>query len=453
MNLEIFKAYDVRGKVQTDLTPEIAERLGRALATWLPVGGAVVLGRDMRPDSQLLADAFIKGVLQQGRDVWDIGLVTSDMIYFTVGHYKLAGGAMITGGHSQSGFNGFKFCHEEAKPVGAGEGLMTIRDLVVRNQFVTTPQQGKVIKKDVTDDWLTHVLGFVDPTKWPKFKVAIDAGNGMAGPVLARLAQRLSKVEIVPLYFEPDATFPHHPASPLDPKNLVDLQAKITSEKCDFGFAFDADGDHAVMLDEKSQPLTGTVLMAILAKYVLAKVPGATILYNLICGQIVPETIVKNGGKPFRTRVGFSYIKADMRTNQAAFAGEHTSHFYFKDNFYTDSGLIGALVSMQAVSESRKKVSELAQEYRKAYVAIPEESFEVQDRLDATEKLRATFTDGDQDLLDGLTVTYENKWFNVRPSNTEPLLRLNAEAKTAEDLVDLVEKVKLIIKEFEGVPG
>lgn len=447
MNLDIFKAYDVRGRVETDLTPEIAERLGSALATWLPTAGAVVVGRDMRPDSKLLSEAFIRGVLQQGRDVCDIGLVTSDMMYFAVGKYKLAGGAMITAGHNDPGFNGFKFCHEEAKPVGAGEGLMTIRDLVARNQFVTMPHKGRVEQKNVLDDWIIHVMSFVDPKKWPKYKVAIDAGNGMAGPVLKLLSQKLP-IEVVPLYFDLDPTFPHHSANPLESHTLADLQNTIVTEKCDFGFAFDADGDHAVMVDDDAQSLSGTVLTAILANYVLQKTPGATILYNLICGQIVPETIVKNGGKPYRTRVGFSYIKADMRTNQAVFAGEHTSHFYFKDNFYSDSGLIGVLLSIQAVAESGKKVAELAKPYREAYVSIPEQSFKVQDRLSAIEELRKTFADGDQDLLDGLTVTYQDKWFNVRPSNTEPLLRLNVEAKTLDELTKLERAVEHAIKPF-----
>ncbi|HSE29075.1 MAG TPA: phosphomannomutase/phosphoglucomutase [Candidatus Saccharimonadales bacterium] len=448
MNLDIFKAYDVRGKVGEDLTPEVAERLGRALATWLPTAGAVVVGRDIRTDSAQLAEAFINGVRQQGRDVWDLGQITSDMMYFCVGKFGLAGGAMITSGHIHSEYNGLRFCHEQARPIGVGEGLMNIRDLVVSNQFVSPPQTGQVIKKDIADDWIEHVLSFADLTKWPKYRVAIDTGNGAAGPILQKIATKLP-LQIFPMYFDPDPSFPNHPADPLNGDNLTQIKAKISIEACDFGFAFDADGDHALMLDEQGEVVTGKVITAILATYLLGKNPGATILYNLICGQTARDAIVAAGGKPFRTRVGFGYIKADMRTQKALFAGEHTAHLYFKDNFYTDSGLIGMILSIQALAESGEKLSDLANKYRNKYVSSPEINFEVENKPQVIERVRATFTDGAQDLLDGITVAYEDqgKWFNVRPSNTEPVLRLNAEAKSQQDLDELINKVTKIIEE------
>lgn len=447
MNLDIFKAYDVRGKVGEDLTPEIAERMGRALATWLPTAGAIGVGRDMRSDSTALTAAFIKGVLRQGRDVWNLGQITSDMMYFAVGKFGLAGGAMITAGHSRNGYNGLRFCREQARPIGAGDGLMELRDLVVSNQFVGTPQVGKIVDKDISDDWISHVMTFVDVSKWQNYNAAIDTGNGMAGKILTKLSQHLP-IKIEPLYFEPDPNFPHHPADPLNNENLIDIKAKISAEKCDFGFALDADGDHALMLDEKGEVVTGKVITAILATYLLGKNPGATILYNLICGQTVRDAVLHAGGKPFRTRVGFGYIKADMRAKKALFAGEHTGHVYFKDNFYTDSGVIGMVLAIQALAESGKKLSELADQYRHNYVSSAEINFEVQNKSQTIEKIRTSFTDGAQDLLDGITVVYEDssKWFNVRPSNTEPVLRLNAEAKNQRDLDELVDKVVRVIK-------
>ncbi|MGH7196964.1 MAG: phosphomannomutase/phosphoglucomutase [Candidatus Saccharimonadales bacterium] len=445
MNTEIFKAYDVRGKVGSELTAEVCQRIGRALATWLPGEGAVAVGRDMRPDSAELAAAVVAGLRAQGRDVWDIGEVTSDMIYFAVGHYGLAGGAMITASHNPGEYNGIKFCREEAKPIGIETGLADVRDLAAKNEFDSSLGEGKLEQKDVVEDWVTHALGFVKAKKWPAYKVAIDAGNGMAGAIIPHLEPKVP-LKIVPMYFELDGTFPNHIANPLEPKNLVDLQQKIKEEGCDFGVAFDGDGDRAVLIDEKGEALSGTVMTAILAKYFLSKNPGATILHNAICGRVAPETITANGGTPKRTKVGHSFIKADMRTHDAVFAGEHSGHYYFKDNFCADSGLIAALVAIQVLAESGKKLSELADEFRTQYVSIPETNFEVADKDAAIAKILAAFTDGEQDTLDGLTVNYESSWFNVRGSNTEPLLRLNAEARTKEELDDLVANVTAVIE-------
>lgn len=447
MNLAIFKAYDVRGKAGTDITEEVAERLGRALATWLPKGGAVVVARDQQAVSAQLATAFISGVQQQGRDVWDIGLATTDMMYFAVGHHKLAGGVMITDSHIPGQASIFKFCHEEAKPVGVDNGFMEIRDMVARNQFVSTPSRGNVFQKQVVDDWLRHVLAFTAGAKWPKYKVAIDTGSGMAGVVMPKLQAKLP-FAIVPLNFELDPTFKQHIADPLESANLAQLQATVKAEKCNLGIAFDTDGDRAVIIDEHGAVISGSVLTAILARYFLQKQPGATILYNLICSRIVPETIKQAGGVGYRTRVGYSYIKADMRAQNGLFGGEHSATFYFKDNFYTDSGLIAALVFMQALAQSRKSASQLAGEFASKYVSIPETNFGIEDKLGAIEKIRATFTDGDHDLLDGLTINFPTGWFNVRPSNTQPLLRLNAEAESKAELDKLVAKVTEVLKPF-----
>lgn len=445
MQLDIFKAYDVRGKVGTELTPDVSKKIGQAMGDWLPTKGTVAVGRDMRPDSAQLAAALIEGLRAQGRDVWDIGQVTSDMIYFVVGQFKLAGGAMVTASHNPGEYNGIKFCREEARPIGIESGLAEIRDLAASGEFNDLKKSGALETKNVTEDWIKHSLKFVDVTKWPKYNVAIDAGNGMAGAIIPALSTYVP-LRITPMYFELDGTFPNHEANPLKPENLVDLQNKVKSESLDFGIAFDGDGDRSVLVDETGEPLSGTVMTAILAKYFLQKNPGATILYNAICGRVVKETIQENGGRGVRTKVGHSFIKADMRLHNAVFAGEHSGHYYFKDNFSADSGLLGALIAIQVLAESGKKLSELAAEYRNEYVSIPETNFEVEDKEAKISEIAKIFNDGQQDMLDGLTVNYPTAWFNVRPSNTEPLLRLNAEAKTKEELDDLVQRVQMLIE-------
>lgn len=439
----IFKAYDVRGKVGSELTPAVVEQIGRAVGTWLPTEGVVAVGRDMRPDSAELAAALIKGLTEQGRDVWDIGEVTSDMIYFTTGHFKLAGGVMITASHNPGEYNGIKFCGEGAKPIGIESGLVEIRDLAVKNEWAEATT-GTVTEKDVTEDWIEHVLSFVDTAKLKPLNVVVDAGNGMAGKIVPELEPYVP-FDVTEMYFELDGTFPNHIANPLEPKNLVDVIDRVKAEKADVGVAFDGDGDRAVLIDEKGNALSGTVMTAILAKYFLTKNPGATVLYNATCGWVVPETIEKNGGKSVRTKVGHSYIKAEMRTNNAAFAGESSGHYYFKDNFMADSGLIAAMVALYVLSESGKTLSELAREYTK-YFHIDETNFEVADKQAAMDKVAETLADSEQDTLDGLTVWFSDAWVNVRPSNTEPILRLNAEAKTQDRLNLLVAKVTAIIQ-------
>lgn len=440
----IFKAYDVRGKVGSELTPETVKVIGQAFAEWLPNEGVIAVGRDMRPDSAKLAAALIEGLREQGRSVMDIGEVTSDMIYFATGHFELAGGAVITASHNPGEYNGIKLCREEAKPIGQETGLFEIRDLAIKNEFSPNEKMGELEQKDVGEDWIQHVLSFINPDELKPLHLAVDAGNGMAGKIFPELEPYVP-FEVEEMYFDLDGTFPNHIANPLEAKNLVDVQAKIKEKSCDAGVAFDGDGDRAVLIDEKGIPVTGTVLTAILAEYFLAKNPGATILHNAICGRIVPETIEAKGGTAVRTRVGHSFIKNDMRKNSALFAGEHSGHYYFKDNFMADSGLIAAIIGLYVLSTSGKKLSELASSYRKAYVQIEETNFEVSDKEAVLNKLQETFSNEESDQLDGLTVNFDSAWVNVRPSNTEPLLRLNAEAKTQEELDTLVDKVTKII--------
>ncbi len=441
----IFKAYDVRGKVGSELNADVAQRIGRAFAEWLPKEGPVAVGRDMRPDSKELADALIKGLTSQGRDVWDIGEITSDMIYFAVGANKLAGGVVVTASHNPGEYNGIKFCKDEAQGVAENTGLFDIRDNAAANKFNQSKNAGKIIEKDITEDWIKHVLTFVNVDKLKPFKVVVDAGNGMAGKIFTELEPYVP-FDAQELFFELDGTFPNHIANPLEEKNLVDVKAKIKEMSADVGVAFDGDGDRAVLLDENGDQLSGTVLSALLAEYFLKLNPGSSIILNAICGQAAVDTIEKNKGKVIRSRVGHSFIKNEMRKSNAVFAGEHSGHYYFRDNYRADSGLIAAVVGLYILSLSGKKLSELVKPFREAYVARPEINFEVKDKDAVLRLIEETYSSKEIDKLDGLTVRLNGGWFNVRPSNTEPLLRLNAEAKTEKQLDDIINEVSDLIQ-------
>ena len=314
---EIFKAYDIRGKVGSELTPAVTNAVGRALADWLPNVGAVAVGRDMRPDSAELAAAVIEGLQAQGRDVIDIGEVTSDMIYFAVGHLKLAGGAMVTASHNPGEYNGVKLCREEARPIGQDGGLFEIRDNILADDFKpAAATAGKVTKQEIAEDWIQHTLSFIDSDKLKEMRIAVDAGNGMAGAIFPELEPYVPW-EVQEMYFELDGTFPNHEANPLKFETLTDMIAKIKEMNLDGGVAFDGDGDRAFLVDETGTVLTGNVMNAMLAEYFLDLFPGSPILYDLRSSRIVPETIAAHGGKPVRTRVGHAYIKQILREENA----------------------------------------------------------------------------------------------------------------------------------------
>ena len=329
--------------------------------------------------------------------------------------------------------------------MGQESGLFEVRDAAVAGTFTPATTPGGVTQQDIVEGWIQHVLGFIDVAKLTPLHLAVDAGNGMAGKIFPELEPYVPW-QVEELYFELDGTFPNHIANPLEPKNLQDVIKKIKAVKADAGVAFDGDGDRAVLIDEKGEPLTGTVMTAILAEHFLRQQPGATVLHNAITGWAAVEAVKAAGGTPVRTRVGHSFIKGDMRQHDAVFAGEHSGHYYFKDNFRADSGLLAAVIGLYLLGESGKKLSELAAPYRKAYVQITETNFEVKDKEAVLKHISETFKDGKQDRLDGLTVRFDDAWFNVRPSNTEPLLRLNAEAKTQARLDDLVAQVTDLIK-------
>lgn len=441
----VFKAYDVRGLVDKELTVGLAEAIGRAFADFLPKSGSVVVGYDMRPDSVELAKSVREGLIKQGRDVIDIGRVSTDMIYFATGHLEAAGGAMVTASHNPGKYNGIKLCGHGAAGISITTGLAEIRDAIKADRYLPEATPGSITKRDVTEDWVNHALSFVDISKWKAFSVAVDAGNGMAGAILPHLEPKVPLV-ITPLYFELDGTFPNHPANPMVPENLRDLIKTIREHKLDFGIAFDGDGDRAFMVDETGKTVSGSIMAAILAEHFLQKYPGATILYNAICSRIVPETIVEHGGTPRRTKVGHSFIKADMRTYNAPFAGEHSGHYYFRENYHADSGLIAALVAIDVLNKSGLSLSQLAAKYEK-YFDSGEINTEVADKTAKISELAARFNDGTQDRLDGLTVNYPDWWFNIRPSNTEPLLRLNVEANTPELMTQNRDELLRLIRD------
>jgi phosphomannomutase len=443
---DIFKAYDVRGKVGTELTADVAERIGRAMAQWLPTEGAVAVGRDMRPDSEELAQAAIKGLLAGGRDVIDIGEVTSDMIYFAVGGGKLAGGVMITASHNPGEYNGIKLCAEEAKPISLEAGLGDIRDLVIANDFADAPQPGTASTKAITEEWVQHTLNFIDPAKLKPLNIAVDAGNGMAGAIFPTLEKHVPW-KVTEMYFELDGTFPNHEANPLKFETLADLIKMIKEQNLDGGIAFDGDGDRAFIVDETGEVITGGVMSAMLAEYFLGKYPGASIVYDARNSHTVPEVIEASGGKAVLSRVGHSLIKQKMREVDAPFGGEASGHFYFRDNWYADSGLIGAVIGLYVATLHGKKLSELRQQYAH-YAVIPETNFEVTDKDGAIARITQAFKDEKQDTLDGISIFLpDGSWFNVRASNTEPTLRLNAEAKDRAGLDKLVEQVVGLIKQ------
>lgn len=435
----IFKSYDIRGEVGTTLTNDSVEAIARAYANWLPIKGIVAVGHDMRPDSSDLAKAFITGLTEQGYDVWDIGEVTSDMIYFAVGKWDLAGGAVITASHNPGKDNGIKLYRDKVTAVGLDSGLSEIRDAFLAGDLGTlaaTP--GTITPKTITDDWVTHCLSFI--TELRPYNIAIDAGNGMAGAILPAILPKLP-LTTENMYFELDGTFPNHEANPQKHENLQDLIKVVTEKGLDFGIAFDGDGDRAVFVDDLGRPVLGTDVITIVAKLYLQKYPGSKIVHDVRTSRATTELIREWGGTPIRTKAGRVNIGSLLREVGGAFGGETTGHMFYKENYEADSGLIVALTTIQALSDSGKKLSELVDEYRR-YVMIPERNLDIsEDKVAVFERLKELFKDGQQDELDGLTVNYPFGWFNLRASNTEPVMRLNAEAATQVELDQLIEKV------------
>ncbi|HLZ22175.1 MAG TPA: phosphomannomutase/phosphoglucomutase [Ktedonobacterales bacterium] len=442
----IFKAYDVRGIYPSELDEDAAYRIGRAMVQYLDVE-RVAVGRDMRLSSPALASALLRGITDQGADAVDLGLTTTDELYFAVGKFGYPAGVMVTASHNPARYNGIKMCRAEAVPISSETGLNAMRDIALAGSFQEAQRTGQVIQRDVTDDFVRHVLSFIDVSRVRPLKVAVDAGNGMAGMLTPRVFAHLP-CELVPLYFELDGNFPNHPASPIEPENTEVLRKVVVEQHCDMGVAFDGDADRMFLTTEKGEFLGGDMVTALVSQSLLRRHPGSTILYNLICSRSVPEVIERGGGRAIRTRVGHSFIKAEMREYNAIFGGEHSGHFYFRDNWFADSGMIAFLIVLELVSVSGKTVSELvaAVDTRFRSGEINSEVTDQQGRMKAIEEHYAALG-AHVDHLDGITISFPDWWFNVRPSNTEPLLRLNVEADTKEELERRRDEVLRLIRQ------
>jgi len=447
----IFKAYDVRGTVPDQLDPALSERIGAAFARFVldsaaggPAPERVLVARDMRESGVDLAAAFAEGVQRQGLDVVDLGLASTDLVYFAAGHLD-APGAMFTASHNPARYNGIKMCLAGARPIGQDTGLAEIRRMTAAGVEPAPSPPGRVEAMDLLGAFADHVRSFVDVAALAPLRVVADTANGMGGLVVPRVFETLP-VTLEVMYGELDGSFPNHPADPIQPENLRDLQARVRETGADVGLAFDGDADRVFLVDDRGEPLSGSTTTAIVAKGILEKEPGATILYNLICSHAVPEVIEENGGTAVRTRVGHSFIKAVMAETGAAFGGEHSAHYYFRDNFRADSGSIAALMVLEQISKAGVPLSSLRKPFDR-YAASGEINTTVDDAAAVIERVAAAYPDAAQDRIDGLTVELEDWWFNLRPSNTEPLLRLNLEARTREACDERVAEVRALISD------
>lgn len=446
----VIKAYDIRGVVGETIDEDFVRTAGAAFASILRGEGEdrIAVGHDMRPSSPALSEAFAQGAASQGVNVTLLGLTSTDELYFVAGTQRCAG-AMFTASHNPAKYNGIKLCRAGAAPVSTDTGLSDIARMLVEGVPEYAGEPGVVEKHDALDEYATYLRELVPVPTRRKLVVAVDAANGMAGMTVPAVLGDLSNVDIRPLYFELDGTFPNHEANPLDPKNLVDLQRFTVEQGADIGLAFDGDADRCFVVDERGEAVSPSAITALIASRVLADNPGATVIHNLITSKTVPEVIGEQGGKAVRTRVGHSYIKAQMAEHSALFGGEHSAHYYFAEFFNADSGLVAALHVLAALAEQDAPLSEMMAAYDR-YAASGEINSEVADQAAATQRVVDAFRDraDSVDTLDGVTVQLRNSkaWFNVRASNTEPLLRLNAEAPTRAEVDALTEEILGIIR-------
>jgi len=442
----IVKAYDVRGTTPDEMNDDVAFALGIAFADFVHAP-TVLVARDMRTTGESLAAAFARGVISRGSNVIDLGLASTDLVYFAAGSLN-APGAMFTASHNPAQYNGIKFCLSGARPVGIDTGLAEIRDAAkkVLSGSIPSPvsSPGNVSERDMLDEFADHVVSFIDINALKPMKIVADTANGMGGLIVPVVFDRLSMVELEVMYPELDGTFPNHPADPIQPANQRDLQARVTSGSFDVGLAFDGDADRVFVVDEQGRGLSGSTTTAILAAAVLRAHPGATILHNLICSKSVSEVIRENGGVPVRTKVGHSNIKQVMAETGAVFGGEHSAHYYFLDNYRADSGIIATMLMLQEISRAGMPLSEFRKPFER-YEASGEINTSVSDANAVMQAVAKMFAGHSQDWIDGLTVDCGDWWFNLRPSNTEPLLRLNLEAATRDECDNHVAEVLSLV--------
>ncbi len=448
MDPSIFKANDIRGIYPDQLNEEDAWKIGCAAARFLPslVSGyergqanarSLCVGRDMRTHSKALKNALIEGINAAGINVIDMGMIDTPLIYFAVNHLGTCGGVQVTASHNPAKYNGFKISGLQAKAVGADTGLKDIKHIATALIHTKGRVTGSVEKYDLTANYKNHVLKFLNP-KIRKMKIAIDASNGMAGKMVPAIFSKLP-IEIIPRNFEHTGKFKHEP-NPLIEETLAGVKTAVKKNKCDFGICFDGDADRLMMVDEKAANISCDLLTALMVPYFLKKQPKATIVYDLRSSWVVIEEVIKNGGTPRRERVGHAFMKKAMRDSHAIFGGEVSGHFYYRDNYYTDSGLITFVHVLNIVSEAKVPISELIKPLRR-YYSSGEKNFEVEDKKSKMNELAKRYSDGDIDYLDGVTIRYKDWWFNCRPSNTEPLLRLTVEAKTKKTLEEKLSEI------------
>jgi phosphomannomutase len=446
---QIVKAYDVRGVVPDQWDEALAELFG---AAFVQVTGAeaIVVGHDMRPSSPGLSGAFARGAAARGADVTLIGLCSTDQLYFASGKLDLPG-AMFTASHNPAQYNGIKMCRAGAAPVGQETGLTDIRALVESWSEQGAPEpaaeRGKVTQRDTLTDYAAHLLSLVDLSSMRPLKVVVDAGNGMGGHTVPTVFEPLP-VTLVPMYFELDGTFPNHEANPLDPANIVDLQARVLSEGADLGIAFDGDADRCFVVDERGESISPSAITALVAARELVKHPGGTVIHNLITSWSVPEVVRENGGTPVRTRVGHSFIKQEMARAGAIFGGEHSAHYYFRDFWNADTGMLAALHVLAALGSQEGPLSGLVAQYDR-YSGSGEINSTVDDQAARTAAVKAAYASREDvtiDELDGLTVSTKDWWFNLRPSNTEPLLRLNVEARDEQTMAKVRDEALGLVR-------
>ncbi|MGW7236758.1 phosphomannomutase/phosphoglucomutase [Streptomyces sp. NPDC054804] len=447
---QIVKAYDVRGVVPDQWDEALAELFGAAFVQ-VTGAAAIVVGHDMRPSSPGLSRAFARGAAARGVDVTEIGLCSTDQLYYASGALGLPG-AMFTASHNPAQYNGIKMCRAGAAPVGQDTGLTEIRELAERWSEEGAPEPaatpGTITSRETLSDYAAHLRALVDLTSIRPLKVVVDAGNGMGGHTVPTVFEGLP-LTLVPMYFELDGTFPNHEANPLDPANIVDLQRRVREESADLGLAFDGDADRCFVVDERGEPVSPSAITALVAARELARNGGkGTVIHNLITSWTVPEVVRENGGTPVRTRVGHSFIKAEMARAGAIFGGEHSAHYYFKDFWNADTGMLAALHVLAALGGQSGPLSSLVAQYDR-YAGSGEINSTVADQQASLAEIRAAYGDRDDltlDDLDGLTVAAADWWFNVRPSNTEPLLRLNAEARDEATMTKVRDEVLAIIR-------
>ena len=429
----IFKAYDVRGTVPDQFNVDIARAVGVGFARFAKTS-TILVARDMRPSGVELVAAFAEGAMSQGVNVIDLGLASTDLLYFAAGSLD-APGAMFTASHNPAQYNGIKFCLSGARPVGVDSGLNDIREVAVRElaqPSASVASRGQLSQRNLLDAFADHVVSFVDQDQLIPLKVVADTANGMGGLVVPAVCERLPQIQLEVMFGELDGTFPNHPADPLQAANQRDLQARVLSGGFDVGLAFDGDADRVFVVDELGKGMSGSTTTALLASRFLRLNPGATILYNLICSRAVPEVISELGGTAIRTKNGHSYMKQIMADTGAVFAGEHSGHYYFADNYRADSGLIATMGILGEMCRTGMKLSEIRKPLER-YASSGEINTTVADIGKVIAQIGRDYADHTQDHLDGLTVDCGSWWFNVRPSNTEPLLRLNLEASTRDE--------------------